>query len=116
MDKLIETALIVFNEVTKRKEIVVGIGLIILVYLGFLLGKSSCKECSKEVVCKSYIQDNTILESQLNDCQENCLTKKVDIIKKCQIEEANACKAKIEKYKKVYVDLKCSICNKKEKK
>ena len=116
MEKLLSTALLVLNELTKRKEVLIGIGLVLLVFLGFLIGKYSCQECSKEVVCKTYIKDNETLSDLLKKNQESCMKDKVYKIQQCQKQEAEACKEKIEKYKTVYRDLKCSICKKKREK
>ena len=113
MEKLLETGLLVINELTKRKEVLIGIGLVILVFLGFLVGKYSCKECSKEVVCKTYISDNETLSSLLKKNQESNMKDKIYKLQQCQKQEAEACKEKIEKYKTVYKDLKCAICKKK---
>ena len=112
MHSLVETALKVLNEILKRKEALIGVGLIVLVYLGFLVGKSTCGECEKDIVCKTFISDNRVLEEQLKKCQSNCLKNKIDLVKKCQEEERKACQDKVEKFKKVYKDLKCTICDK----
>ena len=112
MHSLVETALKVLNEILKRKEALIGVGLIVLVYLGFLIGKSTCGKCEPEDVCKTYMSDNRVLEEQLKKCQSDCLENKIGIVKKCQEEERKACHDKVEKFKKVYKDLKCTICDK----
>ena len=112
MHSLAETALKVLNEILKRKEALIGVGLIILVFLGFLIGKSTCGKCIKEDICKTYINDSIVLEGQLKECQADCLKNKIGIVKNCQEEERKACQEKVEKFKKVYKDLKCTICDK----
>lgn len=116
MHSLIETSLKVLNEILKRKEALIGIGLLALVFLGYVVGKSNCVNCVKEEVCLTYMNDNKELKKQIASLQEKKLEDKIVDLKQCKEDADKICTEKMAKYKKAYVALKCSICEKESSK